>query len=87
MSDELTYKLSVTVERGTEIDTIENKLEELMTKLYDVDSVEGVTVVNKTPPIDEDMDELLSVIDGLENDDIRQAIEVVLELEKMDGED
>lgn len=84
MSDELTYKLSVTVERGAEIDDIENKLESLMKKLYDTDSVEGVTVVDKSPPIDEDMDELLSVIDDLENQDIMQAIDLVLALEKMD---
>lgn len=84
MSDDLLYKLHIAIENGADIDDIESRLQELLTELYREDQVESVTVSNKTPPIDEDMEELLEVIDNVENDNIRQSIEFVLALEKLD---
>jgi len=84
MTDELLYKLHISIENGSDVDEIESRLKELLTKLYESDNIEEVKVSNKTPPLDEDMEELLSVIDGLENDDIRQSIEFVRALEQLD---
>lgn len=86
MTDELLYKLRVSVEDGSSIPEIEDKLKDLLMDLYDVDTVEGILVKDRTPPIDEDIDKMLDVIDDLDTEEIKSAIMFVEELEDLDDD-
>lgn len=77
MSDKLQYNLSISIKKGSDISEVEDELEDLLIELYQNDNITEITVSDRTPPIDEDMDELLRVIDDIENSDIRQSIEFV----------
>lgn len=82
--DELLYELSITVERGSNINEIESALQDLLLDLYDIDSVEEILVKDRTPPIDEDVNEIIDLIDNIDSFDIKAAIETVSKLEDID---
>lgn len=86
MTDKLQYKMTVEIERGSDIEQIEEKLESVLEDLYDVDTVEAIRVRDKTPPMDEDVEQLLDVINSVTSEDIRCAIESVKKLEDLDNE-
>lgn len=78
--------MTVEIERGSDIEQIEEKLESVLEDLYDVDTVEAIRVRDKTPPMDEDVEQLLDVINSVTSEDIRCAIESVKKLEDLDNE-
>lgn len=86
MTDELLYKLRVSVEDGSSIPDIEDTLKDLLMDLYDIDTVEGILVKDRTPPIDEDVDKMIDVIDDLDTEEIKSAILFVEELEDLDDD-
>jgi hypothetical protein len=86
MSDELLYKLKITVADGSDISEIEDSLKNLLMDLYNADSVEGILVKDRTPPIDEDIDAMLDVIDDLETENLLSAIKFVEKLEDIDND-
>lgn len=86
MTDKLQYKMTVEIERGSDIEQIEEKLESVLEDLYDVDTVEAIRVRDKTPPMDEDVEQLLDVINNVTSEDIRCAIESVKKLEDLHNE-
>ncbi len=86
MTDELLYKLRVSVEDGSSIPDIEDALKDLLMDLYDIDTVEGILVKDRTPPIDEDVDKMIDVIDDLDTEEIKSAILFVEELEDLDDD-
>lgn len=86
MTDKLHYNMTVEIERGSDIEQIEEKLELVLEDLYDVDTVEAIRVRDKTPPMDEDIEKLLDVFNNLESEDIRCAIETVKRLEDTNDE-
>lgn len=86
MTDDLLYNLTITVENNAEIERVEDKLEKLLFDLYDVDAVVEILVKDRTPPIDEDMDEMLAVIEDINSKEIRRAMDLVIEMERMSDE-
>lgn len=84
MSDKLQYKLEITVSERARIEAIEELLEDSLLGLYDNEDVEAILVKDKTRPIDDDMDGILSVIDSLDSSEIRTAIESVEALADLD---
>lgn len=86
MSDKLLYKLQITVEEGAKIEDVENKLENLLFDLYDIDSVEEILVKDKTPPIDDDVQEIIDVIESINSSEIKFAMKTVTRLEDIQEE-
>lgn len=80
MTDDLLYKVRISVEDGADISEIEDSLQNLLMDLYNNDNIEEIMVRDKTPPIDEDVDEMIDVIDRLESSDVQKAMELVTKL-------
>lgn len=80
MTDELLYDLEISIDDGANIEKVEEALRLALLDLYDIETVDSILVRDRTPPLDEDMDELLSVIDRIDDAQIRRSIDLVKEL-------
>lgn len=89
MSDELRYTLTLGVSNGADTEGIEDFLQQVLLDLYEQGQVESITVTKDghTSSVgDEDIKEIVRLIDDVDSDAVRKAIESVRELERSDDE-
>jgi hypothetical protein len=85
MTKTLTYKLELGVSDSADVEDIEDFLQQILLDLYEQGQVEQIRVTKDGHTTDmEDVEEMVDMLDGVDSDAIRKAIDSVRELENMD---
>lgn len=88
MSEKLQYELSVGVSGSTDIEALEETLQDILLDLYDHEGVDSIQVT-KSGHVKEDAElpRIIEIVDALDSGDIKRAIDSVKELEEMAEEE
>lgn len=86
MTKERQYVLELGMSDKTDIEEIEETLQDLLLELYEQGQVESVHVTKAGVPDTKDVNKLIEIIDTVETEHIRRAIDSVKELEDVDDE-
>lgn len=88
MTNSISYKIEIGVDDTVDHTDLDDRLQDILLDLYDDGSVQSIHVTKDGYTIDdEDVSELTAVIDGVRSRDIRDAIDIVKELESMEEPD
>jgi len=87
MSEQLQYSLQVGVESGADVDSVEKLLQEVLLGLYDEEDVESIKVTKDGHTKDNvNMERLMHILDSMDSDEVKRAIDSVKTLERIDDE-
>jgi len=89
MTNNLRYGLSLGVSDDANVEEIEELLQEILLDLYDQGDVESIRVTKDgyVESHDSDVGKVIEILDTLDPDNIRSAIDVVEELENVGESD
>jgi hypothetical protein len=90
MSDTLRYKLELGVSDSVDVDDLEDFLQRLLLDLYEQGDVESITVTKDgyvSSSDDDDINALVGLLDDLESEHVKRAIDMVKEMEDVDNDD
>lgn len=87
MTQEFRYYVSIDADEDVDPERMENAVQRVLSDLYDDESVETITVVDKSGPHDDAADRIVEVLDEIKSKDVRRAIEAALELQREEEDD
>lgn len=88
MTDRLQYMLELGVSDGADVEGVEDFLQQILLDLYEQGQVESIRVTKNGHTTDmENVEEMVDVLDGVDSEAVRKAIDSVRELENIDEDD
>lgn len=90
MSDGIKYVLELGVSEDPNVEEIDEFLQEILLDLYDQEDVERVRVTRESrggATSDENLEKMIDIINRIDSEDIRKAIDSVRELENIGDDD
>lgn len=89
MTQHLNYALQLGVQDNADVEDLEEFLQQVLLDLYEQGQVESIRVTkdgHTSEVKDDDVAKMIDVIDGVDSEALRKAIDSVYELEDIDDE-